>query len=189
MRKLACIFSIISMSCLAQDGLTAYTHDYEFTEGVFLTADQFKQNNPLSKLSIISSVPKNEIDFIKEAAEQKYFTYKDSSGKEQKVESAALWGYSQNRSVYINFNKTFNRLNVIGTLCHFTAVIRTSVGFFDPMTVGGMGNTVDELRQFLFDTKTTKIYDFNSKNMEMLLKNDPGLYTAFMAMSKRKKDD
>jgi len=53
----------------------------------------------------------------------------------------------------------------------------------------GLNNSVDEMRQFVFDTQTNKVYDFNVKNMEMLLKNDSDLFIQFMALKKRKKAD
>ncbi len=176
------------MITFAQADSIAYSRDYEFTEGVFLTIDQFKNNDPIPKSSIISGIPKSQLDFLKQAIEQKNIFYTDLKGVEQKVETASVWGYCQNRSVYINFNKQFNKLNVIGTLCHFTAMVAISVGFHDPMGYG-LNNMVDELRQYVFDTQTNKIFDFNAKNMEILLKRDTDLYDQFMALKKREKPD
>ena len=104
----AFFFSFISLITTAQTGLIAYTHDYEFNEGLFLTVNDFKQNDPIPKSSIVSGVPKSLADFLKQVIEQKFIVFKDSSGKEQKLETASLWGYCQNRTVYINFNKEFN---------------------------------------------------------------------------------
>jgi hypothetical protein len=171
-----------------QSDSIAYSRDYEFAEGIYLTVDQFKHNNPIHKSSIISSIPKGQLDFLKQVIESKNIVCKDSSGKELIIETFSIWGYCQNRSVYINFNKQFNKLDVIGTLCHFTALVATSVAFHDPMSFNsGVNSTVDELKQYVFDTKNNKILDFNVKNMELLLKNDPDLYNKFMALKKREK--
>lgn len=189
-RFLAVIFSFFSLITLAQSDSIAYSRDYEFTEGFFLAVDQFKNNHPVLKSSIISGIPKDQLDFMKQVVEQKNMVFADSKGVEQKIETLTIWGYCQNRSVYINFNKQFNKLIVIGTLCHFTAMVATSVGFRDPMGYGaGLNNTVDELRQYVFDAQTNKVFDFNVKNMEMLLKNDTMLYEQFMALKKREKPD
>ena len=67
-------------------------------------------------------------------------------------------------------------------------MVATSVGFNDPMGYG-LNRTVDELRQYVFDTQTNKAFDFNVKNMEILLKNDTDLYNQFMALKKREKPD
>lgn len=189
-RFLTIIYAFFSLITCAQPDSIAYSRDYEFTEGFFLAVDQFKNNDPILKSSVISGIPKNQLDFMKQLVEQKNIVFTDSKGVEQKIETLTVWGYCQNRSVYINFNKQFNKLIVIGTLCHFTAMVATSIGFRDPMGYGaGLNNTVDELRQYVFDTKTNKVFDFNVKNMEMLLKNDTILYDQFMALKKREKPD
>lgn len=186
---LTVIYSFLSSIAFAQTDDIAYSRDYEFTEGLFLTIDQFKNNDPILKSSIISAIPKGQLDFLKQVLEQKSFVYKDSAGNEQRIETSGIWGYCQNRSVCINFNKQFNKLNVIGTLCHFTAMVAVSVGFRDPMGFNSGLNSIDELQQFVFDTQTDKVLDFNVKNMEILLKSDSELYTQFMALKKRKKAD
>lgn len=187
---LTIIYVFFSLITCAQSDSIVYSRDYEFSEGFFLAMGQFKNNDPILKSSIISGIPKDQLDFMKQLVEQKNIVFTDSKGVEQKIETLTIWGYCQNRSVYINFNKQFNKLIVIGTLCHFTAMVATSVGFRDPMGYGtGLNNTVDELRQYVFDTQTNNVFDFNVKNMEMLLKNDTVLYDQFMALKKREKPD
>ena len=53
----------------------------------------------------------------------------------------------------------------------------------------GREPTFTELRQFVFDTQTNKVFDFTVKNMEILLKNDAELYAEFMKLKKRAKAD
>ncbi len=194
MRKVfTALYSFFSLSAFAQIDSIAYSRDYEFTEGIYLTASQFRQNNPILKSSIVSGIPKSEIDFFKQVIEQKNIVYKDTTGQEQKIETSSLWGYCQNRSVYINFNKEFNKLNVIGTLCHFTAIIINPFGVYkDPISYNygtGIINTNEELGQFVFNSQTNKVHEFNVENMEILLKNDADLYNQFMVIKKRKKPD
>jgi hypothetical protein len=166
-----------------------YTHDYEFREGVFLNYQQFMSNAPIPKTSIVSSIPAGQIDFLSEVLEQQFLTYKDSAGNEQKVEISTIWGYCQNRALYLNFNNGFDRVNVIGNLSLFSSmVVRTPIER-DPMGDIYSVNTYDELRQFVYDTQRNKIWDFNVKNMEELLKNDDELYQAFMKLKKREKAD
>ncbi|MES2592021.1 MAG: hypothetical protein V4608_09060 [Bacteroidota bacterium] len=171
----------------AQVDSTAYSRDYEFKEGVFLSFYQLKANDPISKSSIISSIPKEELTFFKQLMVQSVFKYTDSTGKEREVSVSDSWGYCQNRSVYINYNKTFNKLNVIGTLCHFTAIVAANIGYRDPMNFGL--NTTDELHQFVYDTQTNKIYDFTAKSMEMLIINDMDLYKQFTSLKRRDKEN
>ena len=189
-KKLLIIFLFNSLFGFSQTNLVAYSRDYEFSEGLFLTVHQFKRNSPISKSSIISDIPKTDVEFLKEEIQQKNIVYRDSSGYEHKVEISDIWGYCQNRTIYINYNNEFNRVNVIGILMQFTALVTTAPGFMDPMYSNyGLSTTVNELRQFVFDTQTNKIYPFDVKSLSILLKNDPELHSQYMELGKREKTD
>lgn len=178
------VFLFCNYVAVSQTDSIAYSRDYEFNEGIYLTIEQFKSNSPVQRQSIVTSIPRNELDFFYQITEQKKVVYIDSAGKEQHVETSTIWGYCQNRAVYINLNKEFNKLNVIGMLCHFTATVRINAAYHDPMH---FNNTVDELRQFVLDMKTNKIYEFGPLNMEQLLQNDPELYNQFKSLKRRDK--
>jgi hypothetical protein len=183
-------FIVLSINVSAQDSV-AYSRDYEFKEGVFLTLQHFLNNEPVLKSDIITSVPMNQVDFLKEVMQQKTIKYKDAAGVEKTLEVSTVWGYCQNRALYLNFNKEFNRLNTIGSLCHFAATVTTPTSSYrDPMGYNyGINTTYQELRQFVYDSSTNKVYDFNTKTMEFLLKKDDALYKEFMKLKKRKKAD
>jgi hypothetical protein len=117
-------------------------------------------------------------------------TYTDSAGQKQKIQTGTLWGYSQNRAMYINFNNEFNRINLIGTLSLFSAMVVQSSMRNEPLgDMYAIQPSFQELRQYVLDTQTNKIVDFDSKNMEVLLKNDAVLYEGFMKLKKRTKAD
>lgn len=184
------IFVFFSLCTFAQTNTVAYSRDYEFKEGLFLTLEQFKKNTPILKSEIVSVLPKDQIDFLTQITEQKTVIYKDSAGIEQKIETSTVWGFYQNRTVFINFNNDFNRVNVIGTLSLFSALVTQAPLRNEPIgDIYAIEPSFTELRQFVFDTQTNKVFDFNVKNMELLLKNDAELYAQFMKLKKRKKAD
>lgn len=189
--RIGIVFMLISLLGKAQMPSTvAYTRDYNFKEGIYLTVEQFKKNSPILKESIVSAQPKTQIDFLSLELELKTITYKDSAGVEQKVETSTLWGYSQNRTIYINFNNEFNRVNVIGTLSVFSGIVIQTPMRNEPIgDMYAIEPSFTELHQFVFDTQSNKVYDFTSKNMELLLKPDAELYTQFMKLKKRAKAD
>lgn len=187
---IGCIFLFFSLGALAQTNTVAYSRDYEFKEGLFLTLEQFKKNTPIRKSAIVSVLPKDQIDFLTQVTEQKTVAYKDSAGMEHKIETATIWGFYQNRTVFINFNNDFNRVNVIGTLSLFSAIVTQAPLRNEPIgDMYAIEPSFTELRQFVFDTQTNKVFDFNVKNMELLLKNDAELHAQFMKLKKRKKAD
>lgn len=184
------VFLFFSLGAIAQTNTVTYSRDYEFKEGLFLTLEQFKNNTPILKSAIVSILPKDQIDFLTQITEQKTITFKDSAGIEQKIETSTVWGFYQNRTVFINFNNDFNRVNVIGTLSLFSAVVTQAPLRNEPIgDMYAIEPSFTELRQFVFDTQTNKVLDFNVKNMELLLKNDAELYAQFMKLKKRKKGD
>lgn len=184
------ILLLSTLASVAQTNTVAYSRDYEFNEGIFLTLEDFKKNAPISKASIVSALPKEQIDFFTQIMEQTTITYKDSAGVEQKLQTNTAWGYSQNRAIYINFNSEFNRINVLGTLSLFSALVAQSPLRNDPLgDMYAIQPTFQELRQFIFDSQTNKVLDFNVKNMEALLNNDAELYAQFMKLKKRAKAD
>jgi hypothetical protein len=179
----------VSITASAQKDSIPYTRDIEFKEGIYLTIDQFKRNLPIPQSAIVSTIPKTELNFLTMVLEKKTVTYKDETGAQQEVASATVWGYCRNRSVYLNFNKAFNRLNVIGRLCHFTAevVVRAA---YDPIYYNrGMTASYNELRQFVLNTQSNTVREFNSESMEIFLMSDPELYAEFMKLKKRAKSD
>ena len=159
--SLCMFFSLLSE---AQTNTVAYSRDYEFKEGIFLTLEQFKNNAPILKSAIVSVLPKSQIDFLTQVLEQKTVIYKDSSGSEQKLESASIWGFSQNRTIFINFNNEFNRINVIGTLSLFSAIVVQTPMRNEPIgDMYAIEPTFQELHQFVFDMQTNKVFDFSLK--------------------------
>lgn len=183
------LFVLVLEDTHAQGMAVPYSRDFEFTEGAFLSIENFKTNDPIPKSAIISSYPKNQVDFMTQVMDAKYLVYKNREGVEQKIETASLWGYCQNRTLYLNYNNEFNRINVIGTWCHLTAKKYTPVGYTDPMNYNYGINTSDEQHQYVLDTQADKVHDFNVASMEALLESDPELHTEFMKIKRRKKPD
>ncbi|MEO6903777.1 MAG: hypothetical protein ABI315_11615 [Bacteroidia bacterium] len=189
MKKIFLILPILIYSTfisIAQKDSIPYTKDYEFNEGVYATIKNFKQNNPINKVVVVTTIPKSQLDFYKQLVESRVIAYKDSTGNEQQIESSTLWGYCQNRSIYVNFNSSFQRLNVIGSLCYFTASVKSVMSYNDP-TNYGMSNTHTELRQYVLNTQTNEIVDFTAQTMEAILINDKPLYDEFMKFKKKDK--
>lgn len=188
MKKSIFIFLlVISKLTIAQTKGVAYSRDFEFREGIYLTIDQFKLNRPIPISAIISPIPKTDLNFLTQVLDQKTVTFKDERGQEQKLETSTIWGYCRNRSIYLNFNKAFNRLNVIGSICHFTSeVVVTS--YQDPTYYGrGINNSYRELKQFILNTETNKIADFTVSSMEDAMQDDAELLSEFEQLRKKQK--
>lgn len=179
----------ISLHASAQDSVL-YVQGFAFQQGIYLSFQQFQSNSPVPKSAIISSEDSSRLDFIKLVLTKEYVEWKDSSGKIQKTKVSSLWGYSENKSVYVRHNNNFNRIVVIGKVCHFTAYV-TDYMYTGPGTYPNQqyGTPVETLQQYILDTETGAIMDYNVATMESILKRDQELYTEFCNLRKRKKKE
>ncbi|HTF05984.1 MAG TPA: hypothetical protein VK826_18270 [Bacteroidia bacterium] len=178
----------IAFAASAQSDSVQYVQGFNFKQGVYLTYSDFLANSPLPKSSLTQEGDTSRLDFIKLALSKESFQWKDTSGKVQTTKTASVWGYSENNGVYMRWNYTFNRVVVIGTLCHFTSYT-TNYMYTGPGTYPNQqyGTPVESLEQYILDTKTGTVYDFNVTTMEFVLQRDPALYAEFMALKKKKK--
>lgn len=192
------IFIITTFSILnAQTdtiGKIKYTPDYEFKEGVFISFEQVKLNKPISISRIISDSKPNSFDYFKELVKKEKIVFIDDFGIKQEIETKKIWGYSRSGTLYINYNYEFNRIPVIGSIAHFIADVtvlreRMPDPFYYNRYYSPMNSTYEtrEMRQYLLDFNSGKIYHYNIHSVEVLLMQDVELYDEFNRLKKRKK--
>lgn len=164
-----------------------------FKDGLYLNFNQVQTNKPIPKIQIRTSIPYSDIDFFEELIKQEFIVFYDQLGNSQKVKTEQIWGYCNRGSVYINLHDDFNRIPVLGSLSHFTATFTYTEyqspyqysSYYDRYYNTQQNKT--ELRQYILDFKTGKIYDFNYKAMEAVLAEDPDIMEEYSKLSKRKK--
>ncbi|MEW6469585.1 MAG: hypothetical protein AB1458_11705 [Bacteroidota bacterium] len=191
MRKVIGIVLLLGC-CLRSGAMTdsiVYSKDFEFAEGLYLSFSDFRNNHPVPKASIVSLYDKSAIDFFKKELQKTQIAFIDTSGKQITVYTHKLWGYSSSGNVYINYGVDFYKIQVIGSLCHFTAFVQIVLGG-DPT----LQNPYDmrdgyQMEQFMMDMETGKIAVFNYTNMQGFLKRDEELYKDYSALSKKKKKE
>lgn len=182
------IFSFISLLVFSQNQFEAYTTDYVFYEGLYLNVDRFKENNPISKALIVSDNNKSEIDFLKKEVAKEYIKYKDESNAIHDIKSTSLWGYHQNNTHYINYKEQFYRVNLIGTLCQFIAIVKVSVPVMNPMYPGTTSYIIrDEFQQIVYSVLSNKFYFLDDENLLLILKDDEELINEYKSLSRRKR--
>jgi hypothetical protein len=179
-----------------------YTPGFKFEEGIFLNFDQVKQNKPISKSQIITSIPYDDPDFYDLVLQEKKIDLYDNLGTKQEIGTKKIWGYSRNGVLYVNVNEDFYRITIVGSICHFVASLTTynnygnpyysSYGYpygnyydpYSPYSLQNGGNT--ELKQYLLDFKTGNILDYDVQSIELLLMADPELHDEFAALNNKK---
>ena len=195
--------------------MVRYTTEFKFREGFYLNFDQVRANKPLPKSRVLTSIDYNSKTFFDQVTESQTITYFDDLGNSQEVETNKLWGYCKNGILYINIGSSFNRITIIGNICHFVANITTysnrynspygyspyGYGYspysyypysyspygYSPYGYGSPNYRTTELKQFLLDFSSGKVMEYDTKNVGMLLMTDPELHDEFSGLRAKKK--
>lgn len=174
----------------AQQDSVAYGNAFRFTDGVYLQFSDFRSNKPIPKSSIVSDYDPTRLDFIRQVLSKNTLIYKDANGTEQTVSTSKIWGYAENGAAYVWLNNAFNRIMVVGSICHFTAYETTYVYAGSPVGYGSQyGTPQQQMVQLMLDTKTGAVMHFDSDAMLKLLQPDKKLFDEFSALPKRKRKE
>lgn len=185
------MLQLLTGALFAQTDSAVYTRDLKLKEGLYLSFEKFRSNDPIPKEWITGANRAIDApDYFSQLFGKNYVTYKDKSGAEQKVELKDVWGYCHNQAVFIG-SRNASRLPVIGTISHFTKVEMNE----GPDLYNGVAGPVytpprQEINQYILDMHTGSVASFSISNFESLLqKYDADLYKEFSALKKRKKKD
>lgn len=179
--------------------LIKYSPDFKFADGIYINFDQVKANDPIPKSRLLTTVSYNDREFFERLTQNKEITFYDRFGAQQSIPTKSIWGYSNNGVLYINLNNTFNRITVVGKICHFVANLTTYYrDYYDPYYYGNpyynryggypySTRKQSELRQYVLDFESGKVYDYEVSTMEILLMRDPELHDEYANLRKKKK--
>ncbi len=173
-----------------------YTPDFKFVEGVYLNFDQLRNNDPLPKSRIITTIDYSDPEFFDRVLQQEKIFYYNQLGTREEFKTQSLWGYSRNGFVYINMKEGFFRITLIGSICHFVANHTTYSSSYSPYAMGVYSNPYymgaqavpsTEVRQYLFDFEDGRVLDYNDESLAILLMKDPPLHDEYVALSRKKR--
>ncbi|HPQ07665.1 MAG TPA: hypothetical protein PK995_00390 [Bacteroidia bacterium] len=162
-------------------------------EGLYLNFDQFKKNQPISKSQIISKIDTSQLDFFTKVVMQKEIKIIDENQQEKIISPKDLWGYFQNGILYIYFDNAFYKVPVLGAISYFIGTQEVvyytgmGMGVGYPYGVAGVPVKTREMKEFLLDYFTGKVYPFSIENLETLLQKDESIYNEFNSLSYRQK--
>lgn len=175
--------------------LVKYTPAFKFTEGIYNTFEQVKENKPILKSRIVTNISIKDIAFFEKVLINKEIAYYDDYGIKQSVKTENIWGYCRKGTLYIQVEDEFNRIPVVGNICHFVANITVYrnryYNQYDPYY--SYSSTLRpqqvsyELKQFIIDFETSKIMDYDYQTLSIILMRDSELFEEYEALKKRKR--
>jgi hypothetical protein len=122
----------IAFSSLAQQNLE-YTPDFVFKEGVYLSFEDFKNNNPIALTHILSDFDIRSTDYVWQVLNTDSITYFDNLFEERIAPVNKVWGFCSNNKIHVGINtverserwndRDWFQLISIGAYSYFTAVI------------------------------------------------------------------
>lgn len=193
----------------AQDGMDTsnmirYTPEFKFMDGVFLNYQQVINNSPIPQSRILTNVDFSDREFFTKVLDDKKLLYYDHFGMKQEVSTDKIWGFSRNGVLYISLEDNYHRITIVGRICHFVASVTTyDTRYYDPYgngmypynpydyyyRYGGYPRNTrnNEMRQYLLDFETGKVYNYDLNALELLLMKDPELHDEYTQLRKKKK--
>lgn len=195
------VFSLVQSQQPDSSGMIKYSPEFKFKEGVYLNFDQVRQNNPILKSRIITTVAYDDPDFFERVLNEKKLQLFDNLGTKQEILVKNLWGFSRNGVLYINLHDGYYRITIIGNICHFVASLTTygnnspyyNYGYpyyyspYSPYYSPYSSSPNVEMKQYLLDFKTGNVLDYDEESVELLLMADPELHDEFTALSNKKR--
>ncbi len=187
------LFLLITQFINAQQDTTiALDNNFDFKDGIYLNFSQVRSNNPITRSQILTNLDKEDIDFYENLIKQDYIRFVDS-GLTKTVETDKIWGFCDDGTLYINWGGDFAKLINKGHLGYFIATQRVtyygdptySTYYYDPYMM--YPRTTEEMRGYILDFSTGKIYDFSPQGLAQILKKyDPQLYEEYTHLRRRK---
>ncbi|MGB1318056.1 MAG: hypothetical protein ACPG5W_07605, partial [Flavobacteriales bacterium] len=140
--KALCTFSLFlfSISLYSQQKVE-YTPDFLFEDGVYLTFQDFKNNNPVPVTHILSNFDIRNQNYLELVLDADSVTYFDNLLEERTISILRIWGFSKGGKPYIGYNtvsgsvtwenRAWFPLLSVGAYSYFTAVTIVS-RFIEP---------------------------------------------------------
>ena len=190
-RFLILLFLVLNLTYQAQSDSVMVTEQIGFKEGIYLTHQDFRKNNPITKEQIKTKLDKEQLDFYFKVASNEKLEYTIGNAT-YTIATKTIWGLEQNKTLFVNFNGAFFRVPVFGAISYFAGVVEVTgyyTGVYDPMFGMGGNRTVKtkELNEFIMNYYIGKVLSFNMTDLDAMLSNDADVYKQFKSLSRRKR--
>ncbi len=183
-------FILFTSNCLLAQGDSSIINELNyFKDGLYLTHSDFRKNSPVTKENINTDINKEQLDFYFKTTTREKINY-SLNGANYSIESKTIWGFVQNKTLFVNFNGAFYRVPVFGSICYFAGVVEVIGyynGIYDPVfgPGGARATKTQEVREFLMNYYDGIVVSFSMSEAEKLIKRDEEVYAQFKKLSKR----
>jgi hypothetical protein len=167
--------------------MVKYEKGYVFQDGIYMTFEEFKLNNPSIKdfKAARNSQFSTQINLEYDCIDPK-------SGQKMICVAHQCWGYVQNNNVFIAQGPGgfFFRLQIIGALIHYYAIEMHAMPYYDYNYGYPQYRTAKQStgKEYVIEFQTGKKIEFNFKNFSAFLKEkDIELYDELLKTKRKRK--
>jgi hypothetical protein len=162
-----------------------------FPDGLYITYNDLRHNKGIPKERIITQVNKDQVDFYYKVTSLAKLDYL-VDGNTYFIDPINIWGFVQNKTLFVNFKGVFYRVPVFGAISYFAGVVEVTGyygGMYDPMYGMGGGRVVKtkEVDEFIVNYYNGKVMLFDMDQVDAVLKNDDEVYKEYKSLSRRKR--
>lgn len=205
-----CIFLLPLQRLSAQEeediALLAYSPAYVFREGLFLSIEDVRANDPIPFARIQSDRILYDKVFFDELIIRKDIIFYDNAGVRASVKTKDVWGYSLHGRLYIMVGGRFQQLMLQGAVSQFMASETTHErAYYDDEDSSSNYTTTQDLyrgfyreryyyrnltaegRLFLYDFESNSLEAYELAALEKILERDSILFSEYNALNRRGK--
>jgi len=159
-------------------------------DGLYLDIEGLRNNNPIPLTYLINELDIRKTDYLDEVVKLDSIRYYDQLEQERVIVPIDLWGYCKNGNPYIWFDGQFARVQVVGSICHFTSIIEVRTYVAEPFNRMGMEREIitQELVSNMIVINTGKVGRFTTQELELVLQQDPVLTREFLQIKKKERE-
>jgi len=206
------VFLIPHLDLNAQDPeevrLIEYAPGYAFKDGLYLSIDDVRANDPIPLARIVSDRYVYDEDFFDELIIKREIILYDDAGVRATIKTKNVWGYGLHGRLHIMIGGRFQRIILQGNISHFVASETTNEKQYydDEDTITRYTTTQDLYRNFyreryyykpltsegeicLFDFETNTMAQYDPAAFGKLLERDSLLYSEYNYLRRREKRD
>jgi len=184
---LLCTTLMFDYFALSQNDSVIYNNAVRMPDGIYLSYEDFRYDQPIKIENIVSTIDKNQLEFVGKVMFEETLQFRRNDSI-IKTSTRAAWGYFQNNALFVNYRGDFYRVPVFGSISYLVAkVITTSPGFYDPRFGMPVGTTNSaEIREFLINFYDGKVVEFTASKVDELFARDVELFAEYSKLSRRK---
>ncbi len=185
------ILTVLSLHLQSQSDSVVTNELSPFNDGLYITHNDHRHNKSIPKENIVTKINRDQVDFYYKVTTEPKIEY-TIGGITYTIDPTTIWGFVQNKILFINYKGVFYRVPVFGSISYFAGVVEVTgyyTGVYDPMYGMGGGRAVKtkEVNEFIMSYYEGKVHSFDMDQAEKLLSTDETVFKEYKSLSRRKR--